>query len=208
MANNKSTSSTFNGDSVVERLNQAMKRKVQIKVKLAHLTKSKQEIEKQGIKIKVGILSSKKEMGRRSKQLLELMKRETELYGQLTEIVGLTRAIPVRANKLRSLSVDPSFVTVMEKKDLRQKERFCPPNCSECVTSCNSECTIKCTTECFICVPACIACPESCTTACPDGTTFSSRKFKRHDKKRGANSIATKVNLRKHSRSQFLINWD
>lgn len=127
-------------------------------------------------------------------------KKEAELRGELTELNGLIRAIPLRREKTdislkRVRKLIKSADLQLKSKDLLDKlhtqegaEIFgctdcitacteCVTACTECVTSCNGDC-ISCSSD---CVGACTSCSPSGIEGCLD--TFGMQSlFERKEK--------------------------
>jgi hypothetical protein len=111
------------------------------------------------------------------------VKLQAEVTGELTEVVGLLRALPLRQQRGR---VDIKNVRALVRQsdlfkaaqtarlgiyasDLITKAAFCDntciTSCTECVTSCTTDCVTSCTSD---CVSACTACSPSDVTGCID----------------------------------------
>lgn len=112
---------------------------------------------------------------------------EAELSGELTEIRGFLRALPVRqmkptikASKLHKLLKDPNLRAQAIKDRITLKDDLragCITSCETCVTSCNSECTTGCTDCVTSCATDCITgcttdCVTNCTSECMNSCTI------------------------------------
>lgn len=115
-------------------------------------------------------------------------KMHAEVIGELCEVSGLLRALPIRlqrtavdVKKVRALVSQHDLFELVQKtrqtlydQNVLGETAFCDAcitACTECVTSCASSCITACTSE---CVGACTACSPSGVTSCLDTLAMQS----------------------------------
>lgn len=191
------TSSAVHADPALEHFELALARKAKIRDELAQLKKFAREIQRAVEKVKEQALPDKEER-RWQKQLARLLKRETELYGKLVEVIGLVRTIPARRLKPLVLTCNSRTTTF---SDIAKYIEF-PQDMRICVW-CASDCTNNCTSDCMT------NCPNGCAVTNSSGCPYSASigKYMQHDKRLPSKSIRKAMKLLPNGGNPSSIDW-
>lgn len=160
-------------------------RRIQLSERLKELERAIDDLDRQERRLRPG---AKTAMQARhlddtySRLVGNATKMHAEAAGELCEVMGLLRALPIRQQRteidvesVRALvSQLDLFERVQKTRQRLNKENIlgessfcesCITACTECVTSCASDCITACTSE---CIGACTACSPSDVTGCLD----------------------------------------
>jgi hypothetical protein len=160
-------------------------RRIQLSERLKELERAIDDLDHQERRLRPGAKPAK-QVRHLDENYLRLVGNATKMHaeavGELCEVSGLLRALPIRqqrtavdVEKVRALVRQHDLFELVQTTRQRLYEQnvlgdtafceVCITACTECVTSCASDCITACTSE---CIGACTACSPSDVTGCID----------------------------------------